>query len=110
MTSVVNRGRALGGCSPPKSDARVGPVVVAQWLGEANSGSAREREDDAMGATDDLPDPLAVWSLINNHVVSRCIHVIADLGVADALGDEPVSADELAARTGMSADALARML
>ena len=63
-----------------------------------------------MSTTEEMPDPLAVWTLINGHVVARCIHVIADFGVPDALDGEPASADELAARTGMNADALARML
>ena len=50
-----------------------------------------------MSATDEMPDPLAVWTLINSHVVARCIHVVADFGVPDALDGEPVSAEELAA-------------
>jgi hypothetical protein len=36
--------------------------------------------------------------------------VVADLGIADALGDSPVSAAELAAATGTNADALHRVL
>ena len=63
-----------------------------------------------MGTTGRQADPQAVWALINAHVVSRCIHMIADFGVADALDSEPASAEELAQRTGMNADALARML
>ncbi len=63
-----------------------------------------------MSRAEELPDPQAVWTLINSHVVSRCIHVIADFGVADALDSEPASAEELAERTGMNADALARIL
>ncbi len=63
-----------------------------------------------MSTTEEMPDQLAVWAFINGHVVSRCIHVIADFGVPDALDGEPVGVDELAARTGMDADALARML
>ena len=63
-----------------------------------------------MSTTEEMPDPLAVWTLINSHVVSRCIHVIADFGIPDALDGEPATAEELAARTGMDADALARML
>ena len=63
-----------------------------------------------MSTTEEMPDPLAVWTLINAHVVARCIHVIADFGVPDALDGEPAGADELAARTGMDADTLARML
>ena len=63
-----------------------------------------------MSTTEERPDPQVVWALINSHVVSRCIHVIADFGVADALDSEPASAEELAERTGMNADALARMV
>jgi len=63
-----------------------------------------------MSTTEEMPDPLAVWTLINSHVVARCIHMVADFGVPDALDGEPASADELAARTGVDADALARML
>ena len=63
-----------------------------------------------MSTPEERPDPQVVWALINSHVVSRCIHVIADFGVADALDSEPASAEELAERTGMNADALARML
>jgi O-methyltransferase domain len=56
-----------------------------------------------------LPDEL-VWTLINSHTVARCIHVIADLGVADALSGRCASIAELAARTGANADALDRMM
>jgi hypothetical protein len=59
---------------------------------------------------DQLPPAQVVWGLINTHTIARCMHVIADFGVADALGDRPASAAELAASTGMNADALDRML
>jgi len=51
-----------------------------------------------------------VAALVNAHTAARCMHVIADFGVADALGDEPASGAELARRTGLNADALSRML
>ena len=51
-----------------------------------------------------------IWPLINAHVVARCVHVVAELGVADALGDEPADAATLAARTQADADALHRMM
>jgi len=51
-----------------------------------------------------------VWNLINYHTLARCIHVVADLGVADVIQDRPVTAAELARRTGANADALDRML
>jgi hypothetical protein len=42
--------------------------------------------------------------------ITRCLHVVAELGVADALGNEPQSAAELAAAVGANADVLHRML
>jgi hypothetical protein len=51
-----------------------------------------------------------LWWLINSNVVARCVQVIAEYGVADALGERPMTAADLAAQTGMNADALARML
>src|SRR5438876_7915414 len=42
--------------------------------------------------------------------LSRCLHVVADLGVADVLGDEPASAAQLAAASGADAEALQRAL
>jgi hypothetical protein len=44
------------------------------------------------------------------YAVPRCLHVIAEMGVADALGDSPRTAEELAASSGADADALARAL
>lgn len=54
--------------------------------------------------------PQILADLAHGHIAARCLHVIADFGVADALGDEPASAAELAERTGLDADALHRML
>jgi len=59
---------------------------------------------------DQLPPPLMLWSLINTHTIARCLHVVAEAGVADALDDRPKSAAELAAATGLNADALGRIL
>jgi hypothetical protein len=55
------------------------------------------------------PDQI-IRDLANAHTIARCLHVIADVGVADALGAAPMSATELAGRVGLNADALARML
>jgi O-methyltransferase domain len=44
------------------------------------------------------------------YAVPRCLHVIAEMGIADALGDEPRTATDLAASTGANAGALARAL
>ncbi|HEX6997656.1 MAG TPA: methyltransferase [Gammaproteobacteria bacterium] len=51
-----------------------------------------------------------IAGLTHGHIAARCLHVVAHFGVADALGDAPASAAELAARTGLDADALHRML
>jgi hypothetical protein len=45
-----------------------------------------------------------------SYSVPRCLHVVTDLGVADALGDSPRSAMELAATTGADPGSLARAL
>src|SRR6188474_3640129 len=41
---------------------------------------------------------------------SRCIHVTAEFGIADALGDEPQTAAALATKTSTNATALHRIL
>jgi len=41
---------------------------------------------------------------------SRCLHLVADLGIADALGEEAQPASVLAAKTGTNPDALHRVL
>jgi hypothetical protein len=42
--------------------------------------------------------------------VSRCLHVVAELGVADALGDQPQSTEAIAKATGTDPQALYRVL
>jgi O-methyltransferase domain len=60
------------------------------------------------------PPPLqpheTIWTLTNAVVPSTCLHVIAELGVADHIGDGPASESELASRCGVDADALGRVL
>lgn len=51
-----------------------------------------------------------VMRLSTAYWASRCIHVTAELGIADALGDAPESAAALAAKTGTHAAALHRIL
>jgi hypothetical protein len=45
-----------------------------------------------------------------SYAVPRCLHVTAELGVADVLNEHPRTAAELAADTGANADALGRAL
>jgi hypothetical protein len=46
----------------------------------------------------------------NAFSIARCLQVVAELGVADALGEVPLTAAELAAAVGANADALHRIL
>ena len=52
----------------------------------------------------------ALLQLSAGYYVSRALHAVADLGVADALGEIPQPAASLAAATGADAGALARVL
>ena len=47
---------------------------------------------------------------ISGHLVARCMQVIAEAGIADHLGDDPEGAEMLAARAGVDADAINRIL
>lgn len=44
------------------------------------------------------------------HIAARCLHVVADYGVADAVGSAGATPGEIAERTGLDADAAERML
>jgi C-methyltransferase len=56
------------------------------------------------------PPPDIVWGLATAGFAARCLHVIADLGVADRIGDKPVTVSELASSHGADPDALDRVL
>ena len=60
----------------------------------------------------ELPAPphQLVWDLAEAVIASRALHVVAGLGVADALGPDPMSAAALAERCNSDADALGRVL
>ena len=51
-----------------------------------------------------------ILKLSTAYWASRCLHAVAQFGVADALGDEPEAAAVLAKKTGTNADALHRVL
>ncbi len=57
-----------------------------------------------------VPAPAAMMEMIIATWASQAIAAAAELGVADALADEPLSIDELAAKVGADADALHRLL
>jgi hypothetical protein len=51
-----------------------------------------------------------VLQMAGGYILPRCLHVVADLGVADALDETPQTAVELAAAVGAHPDALGRVL
>src|SRR5205823_6007556 len=51
-----------------------------------------------------------LMQLANAYWISRCLHVVAELAVADHLGDQPQSTESLAKATQTSADPLYRVL
>jgi hypothetical protein len=57
------------------------------------------------------PDPVStVLQIAGGQCLPRCLHVVADLGVADALDETPRTAEELATSVGVQPDALGRVL
>ena len=61
-------------------------------------------------ATSPSPANIQLMQLTNAFWTSRCLHTVAELGVADYLGDEPQSTEFLANATGASAGPLYRVL
>ena len=51
-----------------------------------------------------------IWALATAGYAARCLHVVAELGVADRIGDEPVPVQELAGSCGVDGAALDRVL
>jgi len=51
-----------------------------------------------------------LMQLTNSYWSSRCLHVIADLGIADLIGDRPQSTEALAKASGTQPHALYRVL
>ncbi len=51
-----------------------------------------------------------VWALATAGFAARCIHAVADLGVADRIDSDPVSVSDLASVCTADADALDRVL
>jgi len=57
-----------------------------------------------------LRGPLALLDLITGSMVTQAVHVAAELRVADLLADGPLTAAEIAERSGADADATYRVL
>lgn len=57
------------------------------------------------------PNPVhALLQIAGGYCLPRCLHVVADLGVADVLDETPRTAAELATAVGADPDALGRVL
>ncbi len=51
-----------------------------------------------------------LMQFVGAHVVARCVHVVAEARIADHLGEDPEGPEMLAAKAGVDADALNRIL
>jgi len=74
------------------------------------SPATREQRAMASAATTKQPPHQLIWSTTNAVVASSCLHVVADLGVADHVSDEPAAAEDIATRCGARRGALERVL
>ena len=63
-----------------------------------------------MAGTQPSTANIQLMQLTTAYWTSRCLHVVAELGVADHLGDQPQSTESLAKATGTSAGPLYRVL
>lgn len=64
----------------------------------------------ATAVSKEIPPPLQMLQLISGFWISRCIYVLAKLGIPDLLKDGPKTADELAAAAGAHGPSLYRIL
>ncbi len=85
------------------SRARVPPAWLIRPLIATRNGIARVHRRSA-------PPEVAIFERSLGIIDTKALAVAADLGVADALGDEPRTADDVAASLGLDADALDRLL
>ncbi|BBZ39869.1 methyltransferase [Mycobacterium conspicuum] len=83
--------------------SKVPPVKVARAVERARHHLSRLRQRSA-------PPVAVMLELILHAWVSQAITAAADLGVADALADGPLSGERLADRVGADADALSRLM
>lgn len=62
------------------------------------------------GVSTPNPANIQLMQIATAYWTSRCLHVIAELGIADLIGDQPQSTDALAKSTGTQPQPLYRML
>jgi C-methyltransferase len=60
--------------------------------------------------TENTPAPKVILDLATAYWTSRCLHIVAELGIADLLGDEAQTAADLARPSAVNAQSLHRVL
>ncbi|WP_458246956.1 methyltransferase [Streptomyces sp. MAI_2237] len=73
-------------------------------------GLEKQRADLQKQVRDMAPPPFALLEMIMGSMVTQALRVTAELRVAEALADGPLSAEEIAGRVGAHPDALHRVL
>lgn len=74
-----------------------------------SAGDVATPEPPSVGATA-LPPHAVLWEAATGAYVSRCLHVVAELGVADHVGPDGADVEQVAKSVGADPDALGRML
>jgi hypothetical protein len=74
-------------------------------MSDTGSGTAPTATD-----AESLPPHAQVIQMATAHIISRAIHAVAELGVADHLKDGPRSSDEIAEATGTHPPSLYRLM
>jgi len=85
------------------SQTRVPPVPLVRLVERLRNGLYRAHQKLA-------PAPIAMVEMILAAWMSQALEVAAELGIADALAESPLTADDLARRVGADADAVERLM
>jgi hypothetical protein len=85
--------------------------AAARWERTATMQEITINRHEVQESSEPVRDPSrTIIELAGAFCLPRCLHVVANLGVADALDETPVAAEDLAGETGANADALGRVL
>src|SRR6476469_7193026 len=85
-------------------------VVLAWRLSSLEGDTMTAPAAPPQSGTAPSPANIQLLQLSGAAWASRCVHVVAQLGVADHIGDTPQSTDSLAKATGTQPEALYRVL
>jgi hypothetical protein len=92
---------------PARGEARPLPAPPPRWLAAA---ALRLRRALRAAADMVVPAPAGLFELIGGYMQTHLLRAAARLRIADLLAAGPASAEELAARAGVEAESLRRML